>query len=112
TLLREDARALSEEANKLLRLASPKILGKTNPARVNVDILASAPAAVRRRALRQWISHGRGDLRRLEMVHLVAVDSLIEGNRGGRIAELPDGGKVVRKRGWLELDVRAKGKKG
>ncbi len=112
TLLREDARALSEEANKLLRLASPKILGKTNPARVNVDILASAPAAVRRRALRQWISHGRGDLRRLEMVHLVAVDSLIEGNRGGRIAELPDGGKVVRKRGWLELDVRVNGKKG
>jgi tRNA(Ile)-lysidine synthase len=114
TLLREDAVALSDEANKLLRLASPPTLGKKwdNPARLKIDVLASAPAAVRRRALRQWISQGRGDLRRLEMVHLVAVDSLIEGNRGGRIAELPDGGKVVRKRGWLELDARVNRKKG
>jgi tRNA(Ile)-lysidine synthase len=122
TLLREDAGALSDEANKLLRLASGETLTlrgaeklgerRDNPARLSVEVLASAPAAVRRRALRQWISQGRGDLRRLEMVHLVAVDRLIAGNRGGRIAELPDGGKVVRKRGWLELDARVNGKKG
>ncbi len=114
TLLREDAGALSNEANKLLRLASPQNSAKKreNPARLNVDVLASAPAAVRRRALRQWISQGRGDLRRLEMVHLLAVDSLIEGNRGGRIAELPDGGKVVRQREWLELRASVNGKKG
>jgi tRNA(Ile)-lysidine synthase len=113
-LLREDAGALSDEAGKLLRLASPQTLGEKqdNPARLNVNVLATAPAAVRRRALRQWIARGRGDLRRLEMVHLVAVDRLIEGDRGGRIAELPDGGKVVRKRGWLELDARVNGKKG
>jgi tRNA(Ile)-lysidine synthase len=115
-LLREDARALSEEADKLLRLAgaqTPQRLPKKgdNTVRLNVDVLASAPPAVRRRALRQWISQGRGDLRRLEMVHLMAVDRLIEGNRGGRIAELPRGGKVLRKRGWLELDARVNGKK-
>jgi hypothetical protein len=46
------------------------------------------------------------------MVHLVAVDRLIEGNRGGRIAELPDGAKVVRRQGWLELDTGLNGKKG
>jgi len=63
---------------------------------------------VRRRALRQWISQGRGDLRRVEMVHLLAVDRLIGGSRGGRVAELPDGARVVRKRGRLEID----GKKG
>ena len=117
TLLREDAAALSDEANKLLNLAraqTPQTLRKKgdNPERLNINVLASAPASVRRRALRQWISQGRGDLRRLEMVHLVAVDSLIEGNRGGRIAELPDGGKVIRRRGWLELDARVNGKKG
>lgn len=117
TLLREDAGALSDEATRLLRLASaetPQTLrkkGGTTEA-LNVQILATAPAAVRRRALRQWIAQGRGDLRRLEMVHLVAVDSLIEGNRGGRIAELPNGGRVVRKRGWLELDATVNGKKG
>ncbi|MDQ3667761.1 MAG: tRNA lysidine(34) synthetase TilS [Acidobacteriota bacterium] len=110
TLLREDASALSDEAIKLLRLASFQPLGekRDNPARLDVEVLAKAPAAVRRRALRLWISQGRGDLRRLEMVHLVAVDSLIEGNRGGRIAELPDGGKVVRRRGWLELDAKGR----
>jgi tRNA(Ile)-lysidine synthase len=114
TLLREDAQALTDEANKLLRLASAETLGKRghNPARVDVAVLASAPAAVRRRALRQWISQARGDLRRLEMVHLLAVDSLIVGSRDGRIAELPDGGKVVRRKGWLELDSRVNGKKG
>lgn len=117
TLLREDAGALSDEANNLLRLAraeTPQASRKEggNPEALNVQILSTAPAAVRRRALRQWISQGRGDLRRLEMVHLVAVDSLVEGNRGGRIAELPDGLKVVRKRGWLELDARVNGKKG
>lgn len=114
-LLREDAGALSEEANKLLKLASPRLprkKGETNPPPLNVDVLASAPAAVRRRALRHWISQGRGDLRRLEMVHLMAVDGLIEGNRGGRTAELPDGARVVRRRGWLELDSKLESKKG
>lgn len=111
TLLREDADALSNEANKLLELAAESLDGKkeeTIRASLSVSILASAPAAVRRRALRQWISQGRGDLRRVEMVHLLAVDRLIKGTRGGRVAELPDGTRVIRKRGRLELD----GKKG
>lgn len=113
TLLREDTGALSDEANRLLGLASLQTLGekRNGPARLSVIILAAAPAAVRRRALRQWISKGRGDLRRLEMVHLMAVDRLIEGNRGGRIAELPDGGRVLRKQGWLELDADMNGKR-
>ena len=115
TLLREDAGALSGEASKLLERATTRQSGKngeSNVAPLNVDILASAPSAVRRRALRLWILQGRGDLRRLEMIHLVAVDSLIEGNRGGRIAELPDGTRVVRKRGLLELDCGLEKKKG
>lgn len=106
TLLREDADALSKEANRLLELASEGSKGKKTKAKMaslDVHILANAPAAVRRRALRQWISQGRGDLRRVEMVHLQAVDRLIEGSRGGRIAELPGGASVVRKRGRLEL---------
>jgi len=115
TLLREDAGALSNEANKLLELASTRQSGKngeTNVAPLNVDVLASAPPAVRRRALRLWIFQGRGDLRRIEMTHLVAVERLIDGNRGGRIAELPDGTRVVRKRGLLELDRGLEKKKG
>jgi len=109
SLLREDAAALSHEANKLLLLASnnaPPKKDKTKLPLLNVDVLAAAPVAVRRRALRTWISQGPRGLRRLEMVHLVAVERLLEGSRGGRVAELPDGTRVARKRGWLELSVK------
>ena len=108
TLLREDSAVLVDSAAELLRLASENPAAKTDetkPPLLSVSLLASAPAALRRRALRQWISEARGDARRLEMVHLLAVESLLEGGRGGRIAELPNGAKVRRKRGWLELEV-------
>jgi hypothetical protein len=62
-----------------------------------------SPIAVRRRALREWILRSRGNLNRLEMVHLVAVEGLLKGERGGRVAELPGGMTVTRKRGMLEL---------
>ena len=106
SLLREDAATLSAEATELLKLAEVKQQdkkGETNVLSLNVVVLSSAPPAVRRRALRLWISQARGDLRRLEMTHLMAVERLTVGNRGGRIAELPDGAKVVRKRGLLEI---------
>jgi hypothetical protein len=74
--------------------------------------MAAAPAAVRRRALRLWLERERGHLRRLEMVHLVAIDKLLTGTQSGRVAELPDGVRVTRKRGWLELDGVTAGKKG
>ena len=114
TLLREDARLLTTEAEDLLKTASgnsndPK--GRTKVPPLNVNTLAAAPPAVRRRALRQWIRQGQGDLRRLEMVHLAAVDRLIQGSRGGRIVELPNGARVLRKRSWLELDGRTTMKK-
>ncbi len=38
------------------------------------------------------------------MVHLVAIDRLLTGDKGGRVAQLPDGGEVTRKRGWLVLN--------
>ncbi len=107
TLLREDAGVLSSEAETLLIEASaPEVKknSKTKTPALNVLVLSRAPAAVRRRALRQWILSGRGDLRRLEMVHLAAVDRLIQGDRGGRTVELPDGARVLRKRGWLGLE--------
>lgn len=115
TLLREDAGALSAEASKLLALASKPSgnnSSKTEGASLNVNVMANAPAAVRRRALRLWLTRERGHLRRLEMVHLLAIDRLLTENRGGRIAQLPDGGHVTRKRGRLELIGVANGKKG
>jgi len=102
-LLSEDASALSSQAKQLVDSASDSTNSETGTPSLDVKALASAPAAVRRRALREWILRARGDLRRLETVHLVGVEKLLEGERGGRVAELPGGMQVRRKGGKLEL---------
>lgn len=104
TLLREDAAALSEQAERLLKLACEKA-PETGGGAVDVSILSGAPGAIRRRALRLWIAGRVGHLRRIEMVHLFAVEQLLDGNRG-RTAELPGGVTIRRSRGWLYLSVK------
>ncbi|HEV7798699.1 MAG TPA: tRNA lysidine(34) synthetase TilS [Pyrinomonadaceae bacterium] len=85
--------------------------GETNSPSLSVSVLLQSPAAVRRRALREWILQSRGNLNRVEMVHLVAVEKLLSGERGGRVAELPDGMMVTRRRGMLELSNKKRLKK-
>jgi tRNA(Ile)-lysidine synthase len=109
-LLREDASTLKLAAEALLKSAREeekhgRDLGPSVAGSLSVDILAGAPLAVRRRALRLWIAEGRGDLRRLELVHLVGVEKLLAGERGGRVAELPGGSFVERRRNRLWLHV-------
>jgi tRNA(Ile)-lysidine synthase len=111
TLLREDADVLSLEAEKLLSAATAgSELNLNGNSSLNVKVVASAAPAVRRRALRLWLERERGHLRRLEMVHLVAIERLLMGDTGGRVAQLPDG-EVTRKRGWLVLNGVASRKK-
>jgi tRNA(Ile)-lysidine synthase len=98
-LLREDSAALDQAAGRLLELAMEDGAGS----RLRIDLLALAPTALRRRALRQWIEQGRGDLKRIERVHVLAVESLLFGDRGGRVIELPGGPKVQRRQKWLQF---------
>ena len=134
-LLRDDATVLNQKADLLLEAASEQSAtdrgrspgsgptvrersrrGSINPTAtdksetdiplLSVNVLSQAPVAVRRRALRKWIAAGRGDLRRFELVHLAGIEKLLEGNQGGRVAEMPGGALVMRKRGWLELIVK------
>jgi tRNA(Ile)-lysidine synthase len=107
-LLNEDAAALAEDAKRLLELAMPESPenNETAPPRLSVSVLLQKPAAVRRRTIREWIARGRGDLNRIEMVHLLAVEKLLSEGRGGRIAELPGGMTITRKRGMLELSSK------
>jgi tRNA(Ile)-lysidine synthase len=109
-LLREDASALRDAAGELLRAAGEEEGDGGGAASVtgslSVDVLRSAPAALRRRALRLWLTKGRGDLRRVEMVHLLGVEKLLAGERGGRRAELPGGGYVELRRGRLRFHVK------
>lgn len=101
-LAREDRATLETEAGEILRRAMFNNSKTGVPKRLKVEPVSSAGPALRRRALRQWIKACRGDLKRLERVHILAVESLIIGDRGGRVIELPGGAKVVRKRDLLE----------
>lgn len=118
-LLNEDALALSDAAKQLLDLARRDSSdgssdgsggadgnNETITPTLNVNVMSQAPAAIRRRALREWISQSRGNLRRIEMNHLVAVEKLLNGEKGGRVAELPGGMRVTRRRGKLELSPK------
>ena len=113
TQLREDDAVLFKDSDALLRRAavSNEVTGEgsdaeseTKPPTLDVKVLANEPPALRRRALRQWLADVRGSTRRLEMVHLLAVEKLLEGNVGGRVVELPNGGRVRRRRNRLEFE--------
>jgi tRNA(Ile)-lysidine synthase len=106
TQLREDGAVLGNDSDALLKRAavSNEESGETKVPALDVKVLAGAPPALRRRALRQWLSNARGGTRRLEMVHLLAMEKLLERNAGGRVAELPSGGKVRRRRNRLEFE--------
>jgi tRNA(Ile)-lysidine synthase len=101
-LLREDGAVLFSDSGALLKRAS--VEGETKTPALNVKVLSEAPPALRRRALRQWLSEARGGSRRLEMVHLSSVEKLLEGEAGGRVVELPGGGRVKRRRNRLEFE--------
>lgn len=107
-LLRADTGVLNQQADELLALAANGATEKseTEAALLCVEVLARAPIATRRRALRKWIGQGPEGLRRFELVHIIGVEKLLAGSRGGRIAELPGGASVRRKRGWLELIIK------
>lgn len=106
--LREDRAVLFSDSDELLQRASLSVAGDTDETKtpaLNVKVLAGEPPALRRRALRQWITKARGSARRLEMVHLLAVEKLLEGTAGGRTVELPGGGRVRRSKNRLEFDT-------
>jgi tRNA(Ile)-lysidine synthase len=109
SLLREESAALDEFAAALLeeaRAEAGTVVGEgtaSSACPLNVDALKRAAPALRRRALRLWLAHARGDLRRLSRAHLHGVERLLEGSRGGRVAELPGGDRVERRRGLLHF---------
>jgi len=105
-LLREDAETLNAAARELLEVACEREEGEGGVAALDVKTLLSAPQALRRRALRLWLARGRGDLRRLELAHLLGVEKLLKGERGGRVAELPGGSFVERRRARLTFHVK------
>ena len=104
-LLRDETEVLAQQAQILLDSAASGNKRQTTAPALSVKVLAQAPVALRRRALRQWIFGARGDLRRVELLHIRAIEKLLFGQQGGRLAELPGGGLVVRRKSRIELQV-------
>ena len=102
-LLRDDSRALDSAARRLVELSTEN---SARQHQLRTDLLADAPPALRRRALRIWLEQRRGDLRRLELVHVRALENLVTQNRGGRTIELPGGSAVSCKSGRLTFNRR------
>jgi tRNA(Ile)-lysidine synthase len=73
---------------------------------LRVEVLNDAPRALMRRALRLWVGRGRGGLRRISLANVAAVERLLKGERGGRVAELPGGSRVERRRGLLTFHCK------
>ncbi len=89
TQISEDDKYLQSETDKLVNeLANGAIL--------NFKPLLILPSALRRRVLRQWLRHGRGDLRRIGTAHLLALDHLMMKGEGGSYVELPGNWNVWR----------------
>jgi len=105
-ILREDSLALETAAARLLELSldqQPKIRSDQTADSLRADLLRLAPPALRRRALRLWLARLRGDLRRLESVHIINVENLLLNTKSGRIVELPGGSKISRKGGLIHF---------
>jgi tRNA(Ile)-lysidine synthase len=100
-LLREESSALEGFAARLLEDARAESVESHGAWPLRVEVLNGAPAALRRRALRLWVARGRGGLRRISLANVSAVERLLKGERGGRVAELPGGARVERRKGLL-----------
>ena len=57
--------------------------------------------SIRRTILREWLKDNRGNLRRLKLKHIEAVEKIIFSRKSGKIVELPDGESVLKKNGKL-----------
>jgi tRNA(Ile)-lysidine synthase len=100
--LARTAAQLREDLDVLDALASALLASAHRDGALDVPTLAGHPAAVRRRALREWLL--TGGVRELTDAHLRAVDDLVGRWRGQGEVALPGGFVVARARGRLHLD--------
>ncbi len=56
------------------------------------------------RVLRGWLSFRRGCLRSIELVHIEAVEALVNSRKSGKVVELPGFGRIVKEHGKLKFE--------
>ena len=100
--LREDADALDALADALLTRA--RAGGDVRGLDLDCAVLAQAPTAVRRRALRAALVAAGAPSGSVHRVHVEAVDALVQDWRGQGPVAVPGGGAVRRRYGRLTSD--------
>lgn len=87
----------------LRQIAKEALTKSRTEAGLSAKLLQEFHPAIQRRVLRLWLEEARGSLLRIEMVHILALESLILRPQGGRVIELPGGWQVQRKSGVLGI---------
>jgi len=110
-LLREDAEQLAnsgrQETGKFFsrkqkdNLESRELKSKDDIEHLSLKDLKDVFPSMRRIVLRDWLKRNRGNLRRLELQHIEAIERLIYSRKSGRIIELPGGETIFKKDGKL-----------
>jgi tRNA(Ile)-lysidine synthase len=100
-ILREDSDVLESAATRLVELSVDGQIRARKEPTLRTDLLRNAQPALRRRALRQWLASCRGDLRRLEHTHIVALERCLFSGKSGRVIELPGGAQIVKSGGFF-----------
>lgn len=111
-LLRDDASALNAAANQQrdainadfnseISTKDQKPKTKKHFENLPLKSIKEFFPSMRRIILRDWLKKNRGNLLRLELKHIEAVDKMIFSRKSGRVVELPGGEIVLKKDGKL-----------
>jgi len=74
------------------------------PTEIPLADLRALPQAELYATLRSWLAGRRGNLRRLQLKHIQAIERLVHSGKSGRTVELPGGVRVIRSGGKLRYE--------
>lgn len=99
-LLREDFDELEKTGVEKMRFFH----SNTEKTELKIDDLRDIFPSMRRRILRLWLKENRGDLRRLSVKHIQAIEDLAFSRKSGKEIELPGDLKIIKKDGRLKIN--------
>lgn len=101
--LANSAKLITQDTELLDELAKEKIDNNNliNNSFLEIEKLKSCSKAMLYKVLRIWLKANRGDLKRMNLKNIEAIERLINSRRSGKIIELPNLGRVTKEDGRL-----------